>query len=85
MIYDKPCSQYLTSIAKSHERFKIKVTARTVFELGNRPVVGLKGFGISPINQAIYHNFVFSITHVVEWFLIKKHRLYLMREMSQFR
>jgi hypothetical protein len=71
MIYDKPCSQYLTSIAKSHERFKIKVTARTVFELRNRPVVGLKGFGISPINQAIYHNFI----HRMEGFNFKNYML----------
>jgi len=50
MIYDPPCSRYLTSIAKNKTRFKIKVTARTTpgFDR-DRPEVELKGFGIRPI------------------------------------
>ncbi|AES86731.2 disease resistance protein (TIR-NBS-LRR class), putative [Medicago truncatula] len=50
MIYDPPCSRYLTSIAKKQTRFKIKVTARTTPGFDReRPEVELKGFGIRPI------------------------------------
>ncbi|CAJ2656076.1 unnamed protein product [Trifolium pratense] len=50
MIYDQPCSQYLTSIAKNQTKFKIKVTARTVSnKYREGPEVKLKGFGISPL------------------------------------
>ena len=50
MIYDPPCSRYLTRIAKNQTRFKIKVTARTTPGFDReRPEVELKGFGIRPI------------------------------------
>ncbi|RHN58716.1 putative TIR domain, winged helix-turn-helix DNA-binding domain-containing protein [Medicago truncatula] len=59
MIYDQPCSHYLTSIAKSQTQVKIKVTARTIGnKFRERTEVKLKGFGISPISHTIYDNFV---------------------------
>jgi len=59
LIYDQPCSHYLTSIAKIQTQVKIKVTARTVAnKYRERTEVKLKGFGISPINHTVYHNFV---------------------------
>ncbi|AES86727.2 LRR and NB-ARC domain disease resistance protein [Medicago truncatula] len=51
MIYDQPCSQYLTRIAKNQTSFKIKVTARS-------SVLKLKGFGMSPINQSTHRNLI---------------------------
>nr|WIL59982.1 nodulation protein [Melilotus officinalis] len=56
MIYDQPCSQYLTTVAKNQKRFKIKVTARTTSMYRLRPELELKGFGISPINQSQSHS-----------------------------
>jgi len=71
MIYDQPCSHYLTSIAKNQTQVKIKVTARTI---GNkyreRTEVKLKGFGISPISHTIYDNFVGQMEtfdHINKW------------------
>ncbi|GAU13910.1 hypothetical protein TSUD_262370 [Trifolium subterraneum] len=50
MIYDQPCSQYITSIAKNRKKFKIKVTARIVTNKYRKgPEVKLKGFGINPL------------------------------------
>nr|WIL59981.1 nodulation protein [Melilotus officinalis] len=59
MIYNQPCSEYLTRKAKDQTRFKIKVTARTIpFYDGERPEVKIKGFGISPVNHSTYHNLI---------------------------
>ncbi|XP_024637650.1 protein SUPPRESSOR OF npr1-1, CONSTITUTIVE 1-like [Medicago truncatula] len=62
MIYDQPCSQHLTRIAKNQTSFKIKVTAWTIpwFNEEDEPrrEVKLKGFGMSPINQSTYRNLI---------------------------
>nr|WIL59983.1 nodulation protein [Melilotus officinalis] len=57
MIYNQPCSQYLTRKAKNQKRFKVKVTARTKPNyMTESSKVELKGFGISPINHSTYGN-----------------------------
>jgi len=57
MIYNQPCSQYLTRLAKNQTSFKIKVTAIPSHEEQKREVK-LKGFGMSPINHSTYPNLV---------------------------
>nr|WIL59979.1 nodulation protein [Melilotus officinalis] len=58
MIYDQPCSQYLTRKAKNQTSFKIKVSARAILPYRERREVKLKEFGISRINHSTYHNFI---------------------------
>ncbi|XP_039689767.1 putative disease resistance protein At4g11170 [Medicago truncatula] len=58
MVYDQQCSQFLTKKAKNQARFKIKVTVRAIGFSCDLNHVELKGFGMSPINQSTYHNFI---------------------------
>ncbi|KHN03086.1 Putative disease resistance protein [Glycine soja] len=54
VLYDKRCSCYLNNRLKSLAKFKIKVSWLTDGERWE----ALKGFGVSPINTSVYHNFV---------------------------
>lgn len=54
VLYDKRCSCYLDNRLKSLAKFKIKVSWLTDGERWE----ALKGFGVSPINTSVYHNFV---------------------------
>jgi len=56
VIYDQRCSRYLNSRVKNQTRFKIKVEAMAA-AVAHQRGVGLKGFGVSPINTSAYHNF----------------------------
>lgn len=57
VVYRPQCSSYLSSIAKTQTRFKIKATAKSdLNEAG--PLMELKGFGVSIINQSTYLNFI---------------------------
>jgi hypothetical protein len=59
MIYNQPCSQYLTRIAKNQATFKVKVSAlQKVIGIKEEQEVELKGFGISPINHSTYRNLI---------------------------
>ncbi|RDY08056.1 TMV resistance protein N, partial [Mucuna pruriens] len=58
VIYDQRCSHYLLSRAKNQTRLKIKVMARAAGVGILQRGVGLKGFGISPINTSAYDNFM---------------------------
>ncbi|KAK7349754.1 hypothetical protein VNO77_07390 [Canavalia gladiata] len=63
VIYDQRCSRYLSNRAKNQTRFKINVEAKAVAVARQRGV-GLKGFGVSPIYKAGYHNFMEDIKSI---------------------
>ncbi|KAK7349756.1 hypothetical protein VNO77_07392 [Canavalia gladiata] len=63
VIYDQRCSRYLSNRAKNQTRFKLTVKAEAVAVARQRGV-GLKGFGVSPIYKAGYHNFMEDIKSI---------------------
>ncbi|KAK7349760.1 hypothetical protein VNO77_07397 [Canavalia gladiata] len=63
VVYDQRCSRYLSNRAKNQTRFKLTVKAEAVAVARQRGV-GLKGFGVSPIYKAGYHNFMEDINNI---------------------
>ncbi|XP_068473769.1 disease resistance protein RPV1-like [Phaseolus vulgaris] len=57
VIYDQRCSHYLNNRAKTLTKLKIKVKA-IAGNMHHQQGVGLKGFGVSPINTSAYHSFM---------------------------